>query len=187
MDVDAGVGGEPVTDLDPLVRDGLRWSALQRLASNFMTSTPLRQAPLAGLGIREVSERTGLSVDTLRWYEKEGLLPPIPRDVDGHRLYPEQTVAFIELVVALRRTGLPVADTRAFVDLAGDGASSHGRRIALLERQRDAIHEHQRQLAADLAAVDAKIVHYGELIAAGLDCDGLPVDAATADQQRRTQ
>lgn len=152
-----------------------------------MTLTPLRQAPLTGFGIGEVSDRVGLSVDTLRWYEKEGLLPPIPRSLDGRRLYTAQMVTFVGLVVALRRTGLSVADTRTFVDLAGDGASSHGRRMALLKRHRDAIHERQRQLVADLAAVDSKVVHYGELIAAGLDCDGLPVDPTTADQQRRAE
>ncbi|MDO9458340.1 MerR family transcriptional regulator [Nocardioides sp.] len=148
-----------------------------------MTISSLRPT---GLGIREVSERTGLSVDTLRWYEKEGLLPPMPRGGDGRRVYPERMVEFVELVVALRRTGLSVADTRSFVELADEGAASHGRRMALLERQREDIHEQQRRLAADLAAVDTKITHYRELIAAGLDCDGLPVDETTAVRQRRT-
>ncbi|MEJ7742400.1 MAG: MerR family DNA-binding transcriptional regulator, partial [Nocardioidaceae bacterium] len=143
---------------------------------------------LAGLGIREVSERTGLSVDTLRWYEKEGLLPPIPARPRRPPPLPRTDGRLCRswwsrCAAPASRSPTPA---RSWT-LPATGASSHGRRMALLERHRDAIHEHQRQLAADLAAVDAKIVHYGELIAAGLDCDGLPVDAATADQQRRTQ
>lgn len=147
-----------------------------------MTTSP---AP-SGLAIRDVAARTGLSVDTLRWYEREGLLPRTPRGRDGRRVYPRPLVELVELVVALRRTGLPVADTRTFVELAEEGPASHGRRMALLERHREAIHEQQRQLAADLAAVESKVQHYRDLIAEGRDCDGLPVDPATAARQRRT-
>lgn len=127
------------------------------------------------LGIREVAAHSGLSVDALRWYEREGLLPPAPRGTDGRRRYPERLVTFVGLVVALRRTGMPVADVREFVRMAEAGASSHGRRLALLEKQRANIRQQQAQLAQDLATVEHKIDHYGELIAAGLDCDGLPV------------
>jgi DNA-binding transcriptional MerR regulator len=138
------------------------------------------------LGIRAVSARTGLSVDTLRWYEREGLLPAVPRGPDGRRAYPERLVVFIELIVALRRTGLSVSDTRAFVEMAGEGAASHGRRMALLERQREAIRECRRQIDADLGAVETKISHYRELIDSGRDCDGVPVDTATAQMQPRS-
>jgi|GEM_PF-203092 len=138
------------------------------------------------LGIREVAARSGLSVDTLRWYEREGLLPPAPRAAGGRRRYPERLVEFVGLVVALRRTGMPVADVREFVRLADHGAASHGHRMALLEKQRAAIHERQAELAADLSTVERKIGHYRELIADGLDCDGLPVDPGLAARQRLT-
>ncbi|GAB6937904.1 MerR family transcriptional regulator [Isoptericola variabilis] len=138
------------------------------------------------VGIREVAEHSGLSVDALRWYEREGLLPRAPRGPDGRRRYPERLVGFVRLVVALRRTGMPVADVRDFVALADDGAASHGRRMALLERQRQNILRQQAQLADDLAAVDHKIGHYQELIDAGLDCEGLPVTPEVAAAQRLT-
>lgn len=140
----------------------------------------------AGLGIRQVSERTGLSLDTLRWYEREGLLPPAPRAADGRRVYPERIVAFVELVVALRRTGMSVADARTFTRLTAEGAATHGRRMALLEQQRERVDEQQCRLDADRGAIEAKIDHYRRLIDAGLDCDGDPVDETTADLQRRT-
>ncbi|SKC57699.1 MerR family transcriptional regulator [Krasilnikoviella flava] len=135
------------------------------------------------VGIREVAEHSGLSVDALRWYEREGLLPRAPRGPDGRRRYPERLVGFVRLVVALRRTGMPVADVREFVALTDDGAASHGRRMALLERQRENILRQQAQLADDLAAVGHKIEHYRELIAAGLDCEGLPVPPDVAAVQ----
>lgn len=139
-----------------------------------------------GVGIRTASERTGLSADTLRWYEREGLLPAPPRGADGRRAYDERLLAFIRLVVALRRTGMSVADVRNFVEMAREGAASHGRRQTLLEEQRDSILAQRRQLDDDLGAVEQKIEHYRTLIAHGLDCDGLPVDASTAALQHRS-
>ncbi|HWM72869.1 MAG TPA: MerR family transcriptional regulator [Nocardioides sp.] len=139
-----------------------------------------------GVGIRTASDRTGLTPDTLRWYEREGLLPAPPRGADGRRVYDERLLAFVRLVVALRRTGMSVADVRDFVEMAREGAASHGRRVALLEEQRDSILEQRRRLDDDLSAVEHKISHYRTLIARGLDCDGLPVDPSTAALQNRS-
>ncbi|MGC5018555.1 MerR family transcriptional regulator [Micromonospora sp. DT47] len=139
----------------------------------------------ATIGIRAVSERTGLSLDTLRWYEKEGLLPPVDRSPDGRRAYSAASLGFLELIQALRRTGMPVADVRAFVRLLDEGAASHGRRMTLLEQQRAAIQRQIGQHTADLATVECKIAHYRELIDRGLDCAGAPVDQATVAAQRQ--
>ena len=62
------------------------------------------------IGIRELSERTALSMDTLRWYEREGLLPLVDRTATGQRRYGRAAVRFVLLVQALRRTGMPVAE-----------------------------------------------------------------------------
>lgn len=63
--------------------------------------------------IGEVSRLTGLSPDTLRWYEREGLIPPVPRTSDGRRAYDDLLVRTITLIVRLRCTGMPVADMNA--------------------------------------------------------------------------
>src|SRR5690349_23882139 len=107
-------------------------------------------------GIREVSERTGLSIDTLRWYEREGLIPLVQRGSDGRRRYPPAAVRFIGLVQALRRTGMPVADVREFVQLGGGTLDVHPVRLRLLEQQTAAIEERLARLHADLAVVQAK-------------------------------
>ena len=113
-----------------------------------------------GLGIRAVAQRTGLSMDTLRWYEKEGLLPQAGRSADGRRRYDEASIGFLRLIQALRRTGMPVTEVRDFIRMAAEGAASHGRRMALLEAQRAAIARQQARLAEDLRLVDDKIGHY---------------------------
>ncbi|OZM78517.1 MerR family transcriptional regulator [Pseudonocardia sp. MH-G8] len=145
-----------------------------------MTVTP----DAGSLGIRAVSELTGLSVDALRWYEREGLVPLVDRGADGRRRYPAAAIRFLRLVTALRRTGMPVAQVREFVQM-GTGRTWHEQRMALLVQRRAAVRAQQEELADDLAVVDAKIEHYRDLIDRGLDCedeirDGavLPVDVS---------
>ncbi|MBB3677071.1 MerR family transcriptional regulator [Modestobacter versicolor] len=128
-------------------------------------------------GIRQVSEETGLSIDTLRWYEREGLLPLVERTADGRRRYPPAALRFIRLVQALRRTGMPVADVRQFIELGGGELANHPERMALLEQQCAAIEQRVLELQDDLAVVQAKIATYRALIARGADCeDDLPDD-----------
>jgi len=139
------------------------------------------------LSIAEVSARTGLTRDTLRWYEAEGLIPAVPRSASGVRRYDEATVRMIDLLVRLRRTGMSVAHMRDFVTMVDQGARSHGRRMRLLEDHRDEVESRIRELIDDLATVDEKIAHYRALIDAGLDCTGERVtDPEVLAQQQRT-
>ena len=127
------------------------------------------------LTIAEMARVSGLSTDTLRWYEREGILPRVGRSSTGHRRYSERDQGILALLVALRDTGMSTSDMKHFVELMDEGAASHGRRIALLEREREMLSERRRQLDRAEAALEGKIQHYEQLIAAGLDCDGAPV------------
>jgi DNA-binding transcriptional MerR regulator len=129
------------------------------------------ESPAGTLGIREVAEVTGISVDALRWYEREGLIPGVDRTTDGRRRYSPATMRFVRLVQALRRTGMPVAEVRDFVQIGRGVLENHPPRLAILERQAAAIAEHRRQLDADQAVIDAKIADYHRLIALGIDCE----------------
>ncbi|MFV2172725.1 MerR family transcriptional regulator [Actinomadura sp. LOL_016] len=122
------------------------------------------------VGIRTVSEQTGLSMDTLRWYEREGLLPLVERGTDGRRAYPPAAVRFVRLVQALRGTGMPVDDVRDFVRM-GAGLEWHDRRAALLEEHAAAVERRIERLRQDLAVVRDKIAHHRELKRRGLDCE----------------
>lgn len=130
-----------------------------------------------------MASMAGLSVDTLRWYEKEGILPRVGRDGYNRRSYSPREQSMVLLLTALRDTGMPTADMKSFVTMLGEGAASHTRRIALLE-------EHHRRLDQRRASIDAadqalqhKIAHYRGLIDDGLDCEGAPVPATTRSQQ----
>jgi DNA-binding transcriptional MerR regulator len=117
----------------------------------------------AAFGIAEVAERTGLTQDTLRWYEREGMIPPVARGTDRRRRYDEQSVQRIELLVRLRATGMPTCEMREFAELLAGGTETHKRRLELLLAHRRRILARQQRLAECLDAVDTKISYYHRL------------------------
>lgn len=147
------------------------------------------QAPPSGeswLSIADVSQLTGLSAPTLRWYEREGLVPRVQRGSDRRRRYSAADAQLVTLLARLRATGMPTEEMRLFTTLLAGGAPTHGRRLALLERQQERIREQMAQLAGNLEVLQDKADHYRSLIAAGLDCDRQPVPEETAHLQQRT-
>ena len=100
-----------------------------------MTATALHDDRY--LGISEVAESTGFSLDTLRWYEREGLFPRVERDSSRRRRYSPREVSLLRTLARLRRTGMPTREMREFTRLVTEGAATHGQRLALLAAHRD--------------------------------------------------
>ncbi|MDM4763218.1 MerR family transcriptional regulator [Galbitalea sp. SE-J8] len=138
----------------------------------------------ASLGIAEVARLSGLSQDTLRWYEREGLLPAVRRGSDRRRRYTRRDAALVETLAKLRESGMPTDEMREFSRLVAGGAATHARRLAILEAHRDRIRRRQAELDQHLASLEEKVTHYRYLIDAGLDCDGRPVSGGVASVQR---
>jgi DNA-binding transcriptional MerR regulator len=123
------------------------------------------------VGISEVAESTGFSLDTLRWYEREGLFPQVQRDSSRRRRYSPRDVALLRTLARLRRTGMPTREMREFTRLVTEGAATHHQRLALLAAHRDRIVARLTELQSDLAVLEKKTEHYRYLIEQGLDCD----------------
>lgn len=140
----------------------------------------------ASLGIAEVSRLSGLTQDTLRWYEREGLLPSVRRGPDRRRQYTRRDAALVEMLAKLRESGMPTEEMREFSSLVTGGAATHERRLAILEGHRDRIRRRQAELDQHLISLEEKVTHYRYLIGAGLDCDGRPVSPEVATLQSLT-
>jgi len=108
----------------------------------------------------DAAYRTGLSLDTLRYYEREGIIGPIRRDTGGRRRYTEDDVAWIGIVTCLRDAGLGIDDLRRFTALLA-AENGHADRVAFLRRIREELQERLRSTRAALSVLDDKIDYYG--------------------------
>jgi DNA-binding transcriptional MerR regulator len=104
-------------------------------------------------------ERTGLTLDTLRYYEREGLIGPVRRDPGGRRQYDEADLEWIGLVTCLRDAGLGIADLRRFTELLR-GSAEPVDRVTFLEQRRAELVERLQQTQRALDVLDGKISHY---------------------------
>lgn len=115
-------------------------------------------SPPTGLSPGEASERTGLSLDALRYYEREGLIGPIRRH-GGRRSYTEGDVAWIGMVTCLRNAGLGIDDLRRFTRLLR-GQADPSDRVAFLVQRREELRDRLRHIQAAIDVLDHKIEHY---------------------------
>lgn len=109
------------------------------------------------LTIKEVSEQYGITQDTLRYYERAGMIPRVTRSASGHRDYQPEDLAWVELAKYLRGAGLTVEAIVDYVRLYQQGAETVPARLELLRRQREALLDQRRQIEAALARLDHKI------------------------------
>ncbi|MFC7622355.1 MerR family transcriptional regulator [Microlunatus sp. GCM10028923] len=112
------------------------------------------------LSIGQVAARTGLSIDTLRWYEREGLLDQVSRDGAGRRQFGTRDLRRLVLLIRLRATGMPVAEMKRYADLMRVGPSTDLDRALLLEAHRDRVAAHIADLQRDLELINRKITSY---------------------------
>ena len=120
-------------------------------------------SPPIAPSISEVAEQTGLTLATLRYYERAGLmLAPIRRGSSTHREYSEEDVTWIVFLAKLRSTALPIARIRDYVLLARQGDVSSADRLELLQRHRIAVVAQLESMSMSLDAIDYKISLYSE-------------------------
>lgn len=120
------------------------------------------------MSIGEVAERTGLSVDALRFYERQGLLiGPVARTTGGHRAYSSVDVEWLQICVKLRESQMPLAQLQRFAELVRQGPGNEGDRLALLEEHRRRIEARIRSLQECRELIDWKVDVYGEHVRAG--------------------
>jgi DNA-binding transcriptional MerR regulator len=122
--------------------------------------------PSTGQTIADAAATLGLTADTLRYYEKDGLLlRPVPRDPSGHRRYETADLRWIELVTRLRSTGMPIRDVRRYAELVRAGDGNEPERLALLQAHRDEVRRQLAEVTAHLGAIEYKIGIYEDRLA----------------------
>lgn len=129
--------------------------------------------PPEGLSIAEAARITGVSVHTLRYYERAGLVvTPIDRTAGGRRRYRKLDLDWIVICTRLRATGMPIKTIRHYADLVTAGPGNEEERLALLESHRAEVTEKLAELQQNLQLINHKIDVYRGRLAAG-DADRL--------------
>lgn len=136
-------------------------------------SEPARSEPQAGLSIAEAARRTGVSVHTLRYYERAGLVvTTIDRTSSGRRRYQQEDLNWITVCTKLRATGMPIKTIRRYAQLVSAGHGNEQERLALMEAHRADVTAKLAELQENLELIDYKINVYRGRLAAG-DADHL--------------
>jgi DNA-binding transcriptional MerR regulator len=126
-----------------------------------------------GVSIAEAARRTGVSVHTLRYYERAGLVvTPVDRTAGGRRRYQKLDLDWIKICTKLRATGMPIKAIRRYADLVSAGPGNEQERLALLESHRADVTAKLAELQENLELIDHKIDVYRSRVAAG-DADQL--------------
>jgi DNA-binding transcriptional MerR regulator len=134
---------------------------------------PARSDPQAGLSIAEAARRTGVSVHTLRYYERAGLVvTTVERTDGGRRRYQQQDLYWITICTKLRATGMPIKTIRRYAQLVSAGPGNEQERLALMEAHRADVTAKIAELQESLKLIDRKINVYRGRLAAG-DADRL--------------
>lgn len=110
--------------------------------------------------IGELAALSGLSVHTIRYYERIGLIPYATRDASGQRAYDGSVLAWIEFLGRLKTTGMPIQGMLRYAQLRAEGQATEAERCALLAEHREAVRAQVAELQTCLLALDKKIDGY---------------------------
>ncbi|MBF9134617.1 MerR family transcriptional regulator [Plantactinospora sp. S1510] len=110
----------------------------------------------------ETARRSGFSLDTLRYYEKIGLLADIERTSGGQRVFTDDDLGWLGVLRCLRDTGMPIAQMATYAELCRAGADSEPERLALLRQHAVRVEEQMQLLGRQYAHLEEKIRYYAE-------------------------
>ncbi|MBS9337278.1 MerR family transcriptional regulator [Fructobacillus parabroussonetiae] len=116
--------------------------------------------------IGEVSKKSGLSISTIRYYDKEGLFPDLQR-TSGIRQFSEQEINALEVIECLKKSGLSILEIRQFMDWTTEGAKTFANRKALFEQQKIEVEQQMAELKRVSNLLNYKCWYYDEAMKRG--------------------
>ncbi|MET3211468.1 UNVERIFIED_CONTAM: DNA-binding transcriptional MerR regulator [Paenibacillus sp. PvR008] len=114
--------------------------------------------------IREVQIKSGLPASTLRYYEKEGILPEVGRDEGGRRVYTEKQIDWLRFVMAMKDTGMTIEEIKVYLELNVKGEETIQERREFLVAHKKKVEEHMAQTQHNLEKIIQKIAFYDHVV-----------------------
>lgn len=122
-----------------------------------------------GYAIKEVSEMTNLSISTLRYYDKMGLLPSLERKQSGYRNFSDGDIEMLKIIDSFKKAGLQIKDMQYYISLVYQGESTLQERYQIFLNQEKVIEEKISELEQALKVTRMKIGYYQQAIKAGTE------------------
>ena len=117
--------------------------------------------------VGEMARRLNVPPSTLRYYDKEGLLPFVERSSGGIRMFRDSDVEWLQIIHCMKKAGMSIRDIREYIQLALQGNDTIDARLAMFRRQREAILAQMEELRQTLETVEYKCWFYETAQAAG--------------------
>lgn len=114
--------------------------------------------------IGQVAEKMGVTTHTLRYYEKEGLLPFVERTESGIRSFKDSDVECLHIIECLKATGMPIKDIKVFIDWCAEGDSTLQQRYEMFLERRKEVLQQMADLQRTLATIEYKCQYYKDAL-----------------------
>ena len=119
--------------------------------------------------IKEMSEITNLPASTLRYYDKQGLLPSLKRDANNVRIFDDEDYRTIKLISCLKKSGLSIKDIKNFMEITAQGDKALNKRLNIFRKRRDTLKKELEDLQEILNVMEYKCWYYEQACAAGTE------------------
>lgn len=117
--------------------------------------------------IGQVAAKTGLTVHTLRYYEKEGLLPFVRKSSSGLRMFSDNDLGWLSIIECLKKTGMPLKGIKQYIDWFREGDSTLPQRLEMFKQQQLKVLAQIKQFQKYLQKIDYKVKLYEEAVKLG--------------------
>ena len=117
--------------------------------------------------VGEMAKLLGITASTLRYYDKEGLLPFVERSSGGIRMFQESDFEWLQVIGCMKKAGMSIKDIRQYIEMALQGDDTIGLRLAMFRHQREALKQQMEELQRTMQLVDYKCWYYETALEAG--------------------
>ncbi|MDN3015470.1 MerR family transcriptional regulator [Paenibacillus sp. BSR1-1] len=119
--------------------------------------------------ISEVAKELNLTPYTLRYYDKEGLMPLVERTSSGIRLFKESDIAALKVIECLKSTGMPIKEIKNFIDWCSDGDSTLQQRYDMFMERKATVEAQMEELKKTMEVIEHKCLYYKTALDAGTE------------------
>ncbi|WP_142828508.1 MerR family transcriptional regulator [Planococcus soli] len=119
--------------------------------------------------ISEVAKELDLTVYTLRYYDKEGLMPFVERTPSGTRLFKETDIGALKIVECLKASGMPIKEIKNFIDWCSDGDSTLQQRYDMFVERKATVEAQMEELKKTMEIIEHKCFYYKTALEAGTE------------------